>query len=85
MIGERLFSNKFGVLNLSEGGYGRDLRGQWWCRPMGESVRRKLETRDVIEHPDGTISVHRWINGGANCYQLERGVWPLIGEKEKGS
>lgn len=83
MIGERLFCNKFGILNLPEGGYGRDLRGQWWCRPMGESGRRKLDARDVLEHSDGTVSVRARINGGAHCYLLERGIWTLTDGKEK--
>lgn len=78
MIGIRLFPHKFGGLQLPEGGYGRDLRGRWWCRPPGESLRRPLEGPDVIEHADGTVSFRGKINGGLLCFGLERGIWTVL-------
>jgi hypothetical protein len=78
MIGERLFPHKYGGLALSEGAYGRDLRGRWWVRPPGESLRRPLEAVRVVEHPDGTITFRGVVNGGLSCFALERGVWTIL-------
>ena len=75
MFGERLFCNKYGQLQLPEGGYGRDLHGRWWCRPFNESVRRQLDVKFVIEHADGTITARGVINGGLERYTLQRGLW----------
>ena len=78
MIGERIFSNKYGSLVLPEGAYGRDLRGRWWARPPGESNRRLLEGRVVVEHPDGSVTIRGTVNGGLSCFALERGVWTKL-------
>lgn len=73
MIGERIFPHKFGGrLRLSEGGYGKDLRGQWWVRPP-EGNMIKVKNEDVVEHADGTISVQVGING--HGLLLEHGTW----------
>lgn len=72
MIGERIFPDRFGKLRLPEGGFGRDLRGQWWVRPPGEDSL-KVDGKEIIEHADGTISVPTGING--HGLLLERGSW----------
>ena len=78
MIGERLFPNPFGDLPLHDGAYGRDFRGRWWCRPPGESLRRPLDRRVIVEHADGTVTVRGTINGGTSCFALEAGVWTVL-------
>ena len=75
MIGERLFPTKHGDLPLREGSYGRDLGGRWWCRPPGESLRRPLDGRIIVEHADGTVTVRGTVNGGLARFALEHGVW----------
>jgi len=75
VIGQRVFPDKYGTLRLAEGAFGLDLRGVWWCRPPGESLRRNLDRRVVIEHADGTLTVRGTLNGGLACFALERGVW----------
>jgi hypothetical protein len=78
VIGERVFTDRFGKLRLPEGGFGRDLRGQWWVRPPGEDSL-KVDGKSVVEHTDGTITVYAGING--HGLLLEHGVWKL--EKER--
>ncbi len=75
MIGERMFPTKYGDLPLPEGGYGRDLRGRWWCRPPGESVRWPLDAKMLIEHADGTATVRGTLGGGLSLFTLINGVW----------
>lgn len=72
-VGLRLFPTKYGDLNLSDGAYGKDLKGRWWARAPGENERRRLQV--VEEHADATITVRGVINGGLKCFALERGVW----------
>ena len=62
--GERLHPTKFGSLRLPERGYGRDLKQRWWIRPPGGNAL-KLDSRDVIEHPNGTITVSGFLNQGS--------------------
>lgn len=78
MIGERIFPTKFGDLCLTNGAYGRDLRGRWWARPPGESARRPLDGRTIVEHADGTVTVRGMINGGARSFTLQAGVWEIL-------
>lgn len=78
MIGSRIFPHKYGGITLAEGTYGRDLRGRWWCRPPGESLRRQLDAHLVVEHQDGTVTVRGTINGGLSEFALERGVWTRL-------
>ena len=78
MIGERVFPNKYGGLTLHEGGYARDLRGRWWCRPPGESARRPLDGKVIHEHADGTVTVRGMINGGLRAFTLQAGVWEIM-------
>ena len=78
MIGERLFPTKYGDLHLPEGGYGKDIRGRWWCRPPEESNRRPLDHHAIEEYPDGTVTVRGTINGGLTCFALERGIWTKL-------
>ena len=77
-FGVRFFPHKFGGLALPEGGYGQDLRGRWWCRPPGESLRWPLDGRIVIEHPDGSVTVRGTVNGGLCRFALERGIWTKL-------
>lgn len=63
MNGERLYPNKFGGLCLPERGYGCDVKQRWWMRPAGGNALR-LDARDVVEHPDSTITVSGFINRG---------------------
>ena len=74
MIGARHFPTRYGDLPLPEGGFGKDLRGRWWCRPPGEN-RQLLEGRVIVEHADGTVTVRGVINGGLSRFALEHGVW----------
>lgn len=72
MIGERRFPTKYGKLFLPEGGYGKDMRGRWWVRPVGENMV-PVDNKKVVEHQDGTVTIFEGING--NGLVLERGVW----------
>jgi hypothetical protein len=79
MIGQRIFPDKYGHLRLPEGGYGRDLRGRWFCRPPRCNTG-SLQKHDVIEHADGTITVTPSILITQHPLPqwhgfLERGVW----------
>ena len=78
MIGERRFPTQYGTLQLEEGGYGRDLKGRWFARAPGESLRRPINPKMVVEHPDATITVRGVLNGGLRCFALERGVWTIL-------
>lgn len=78
MIGERIFPDRYGGLRLPDGAFGRDLRGRWWCRPPGESARRPLDGKVIIEYPDGTVTVRGMINGGARAFTLQAGVWEAM-------
>lgn len=80
MIGERIFPGKFGTFNVPEGAFGRDLRGRWWCRPPGESLRRPLDGKHIIEHADGSVTVRGVVNGGLRAFALEHGTWTILKE-----
>lgn len=73
-IGARIRPNKFGLLRLPDGGYGRDIKGRWWVRPPGQDSYQ-VEGENVYEHEDSTITVRTQING--HGVFLERGVWRL--------
>lgn len=72
MRGQRIDPNKFGLLRLPAGGYGKDMKGHWWVRPPGSDAYQ-LESENVQEHDDGTITVTTQING--HGIFLERGFW----------
>lgn len=56
--GKRIFPNEDGHLILAAGDYGKDLRGVWMARcPDPEISMGSLESHDVVEHEDGSISV----------------------------
>lgn len=60
------------------GQYGKDARGHWFgCTPDG--FMANLSKHDVVEHPDGTITVSPSIlvtahDGSWHGY-LKEGVW----------
>lgn len=82
MVGQRVFSNKFGLLRLPEGGYGRDMRRMWWCRPPGGNA--VTVTSDLVnEHDDGTITVTVAIGNplelnGTPKFFLDHGIWRKV-------
>lgn len=77
-IGSRIFPNRFGLLRLPHGGYGRDLKGRWWVRPPGEDAYQ-ICGETVVEHPNGTITVAEGINGHGVI--LLQGVWRMTEEQ----
>ena len=76
--GRRKFLNEDGVLWLSEGEYGQDQRGDWYCRPPGGHTGC-LRNHEVVEHEDQTITVSPsiLITQGPDQWHgyLERGIW----------
>jgi hypothetical protein len=54
--GRRVYPNERGHLVLAEGDYGKDLAGEWWCRPPGCSMG-SLKDHEITEHEDGTVTV----------------------------
>lgn len=77
----RKYPDEKGHLLLSEGDYGKDSEGLWFCRPPGCHMGC-LAKHNVIEHEDGTISVspsillddgeHKWHG------YLEKGIWRSV-------
>lgn len=73
MQGERVYPHMFGRLRLREGQYGKDLKGRWYVRPVGE--KKQFEVYSVTEHDDKTITVLSKINGHGLI--LMRGTWSI--------
>jgi hypothetical protein len=82
----RKYPNEAGELWLAEGEYGKDPRdGIWKARPPGMNMG-SLGNHQVIEHDDGTITVHPSIlitEYEDDCKiewhgYLERGVWRSV-------
>src|SRR3990167_9780026 len=69
VVGTRVWPNKYGFLRLPDGGYGRDMRGVWWCRPPGADSRSLNGGVRVMEHNDETITT-----SACGCI-LTSGVW----------
>lgn len=78
MKGTRKEPNADGRLMLKEGEYGKDVSGQWYCRPPGNHMGN-LAGHTVTEHEDGTITVSPsiLIDDGQSKWHgfLERGIW----------
>jgi hypothetical protein len=75
----RVYPNAEGHLCLTDGSYGRDLRGEWWVRPPGASAG-SLDDHEVVEYGDKTITVNPSILGQGNDGRvihgfLIRGEW----------
>lgn len=65
-----------------EGDYGKDSSGRWFARPpklkhvTGVWLNNPKYSWEVIEHPDGTISVHPSIDCIGTWHGwLKKGVW----------
>ena len=79
-LGLRVYPNHLGQLRLPEGGYGRERNGKWLLRPPAcDTV--ELAAERVLEHQDGTVSVHGRIDAldaVSTGWTLERGVWTSL-------
>lgn len=82
MIGRRVYFDQGGWFRLDPGDYIRTADGTWMCRVPDPRFRQSgsLETHQVEEHNDGTITVipsilHTEPDVGQWHGYLEHGIW----------
>ena len=74
MEGRRVHPDRSGKLDLSPGDYGRTVKGLWWVSPPRGAVR-VIDSENVTEHEDGTITVTVPISNKQWTGRLVRGKW----------
>jgi hypothetical protein len=74
MKGRRVHPAPGGSLALAPGEYLKTEDGDWWASPpLGGVIL--IESKDVSEHPDGTITVNRPISKQGWSGRLIQGEW----------
>ena len=76
MQARRIYPDGTGSMTLQPGEYGK-VGGVWWVHPPhpDASVVPLADESRVMEHEDGTISVHGTINAPGWRGRLEHGRW----------